>query len=135
MGGRRWCIAGRGRLVGHDQTGHGQGTCLVTRRRRRAIYLSRPNREQIDRALKLLRDFLSWQWSSNKKKKKRRGKEGGVFVVLTVLFCGVSTEATCQLLRIGASQPEAHHESARLCFFYRPKLKFFSLVFILNLMQ
>ena len=51
MGGRRWCIAGRGRLVGHDQTGHGQGTCLVTRRRRRAIYLSRPNREQIDRAL------------------------------------------------------------------------------------
>jgi hypothetical protein len=51
MGGRRWCIAGRGRLVGHDQTGHGQGTCLVNRRRRRAIYLSRPNREQIDRAL------------------------------------------------------------------------------------
>ena len=56
-------------------------------------------------------------------------------MVLTVLFCGVSTEATFQLLRIGASQPEAHHESARLCFFYRPKLKFFSLVFILNLMQ
>ena len=55
-------------------------------------------------------------------------------MVLTVLFCGVSTEATCQLLRIGASQPEAHHESARLCFFYRPKLTFFSLVFILNLM-
>jgi hypothetical protein len=82
-----------------------------------------------------LEAFLSWQWSSNKKKKKRRGKEGGVFVVLTVLFCGVSTEATFQLLRIGASQPEAHHESARLCFFYRPKLKFFSLVFILNLMQ
>ena len=55
-------------------------------------------------------------------------------MVLTVLFCGVSTEATCQLLRIGASQPEAHHESARLCFFYRPKLTSFSLVFILNLM-
>ena len=55
-------------------------------------------------------------------------------MVLTVLFCGVSTEATCQLLRIGASQPEAHHESARLCFFHRPKLTFFSLVFILNLM-
>ena len=47
--------------------------------------------------------------------------------------CALTT--TCQLLRIGASQPEAHHESARLCFFYRPKLKFFSLVFILNLMQ
>ena len=56
-------------------------------------------------------------------------------MVLTVLFCGVSTEATCQLLRIGASQPEAHHESARLCFFYRPKLAFFSLVFILNLIN
>ena len=49
-------------------------------------------------------------------------------MVLTVLFCGVSTEATFQLLGIGASQPEAHHEGARLWFFYRPKLKFFSLV-------
>jgi hypothetical protein len=59
MGGRRWCIAGRGRLVGHDQTGHGQGTCLVTRRRRRAIYLSRPNREQIDRALCAVSSWMS----------------------------------------------------------------------------
>ena len=67
-----------------------------------------------------------WQWSSNKKREKVRGREGGFFVVLTVLFCGVLTKEPCPLLRIGTSQPEAHHGSARLCFFYRPKLAFFS---------
>jgi hypothetical protein len=46
-------------------------------------------------------------------------------VVLTLLFCEVSTEAPCPLLRIGTSHPEAHHETARLCFLYRPELMFF----------
>ena len=51
-------------------------------------------------------------------------------VVLTVLlFCGVSTEASFPLLRIGTSQPQAHQASARLCFFYRPKVAFFSPVY------
>ena len=50
-------------------------------------------------------------------------------MALTVLFCGVSTEAPFPLLRMGTSQPEAHQGSARLCFFYRPEVAFFSPVY------
>ena len=45
-------------------------------------------------------------------------------MVLTVLFCVVLPGAPRPLLRIGTFQPAAHHEGARVCFFYRPKVVF-----------
>ena len=45
-------------------------------------------------------------------------------MVLAVLFCVVLPGAPRPLLRIGTFQPAAHHEGARVCFFYRPKVVF-----------
>ena len=45
-------------------------------------------------------------------------------MVLAILFCVVLPGAPRPLLRIGTSQPAAHHGGARVCFFYRPKVMF-----------
>ena len=45
-------------------------------------------------------------------------------MVLTALFCGGLPWEPTPLLRIGTPQQAAHRGSARVCFFYRPRVMF-----------